>query len=59
MINYTSIMLDICITSKIFGIYSTYWELALLRLFRFSIGHQGDFFYLKTNIDIETEVDFF
>jgi hypothetical protein len=59
MINYTSIMLDMCITSKIFGIYATYLELAVFRLFRCSIGHQSDFFYLKTNIDIGTEADFF
>jgi len=52
MINYTSIMLDICITSKIFDIYATYWELALLRLFRRSTGHQSDLCFLKTNIDI-------
>jgi hypothetical protein len=43
MINYASIMLDVCIASKIFEIYATYWELALLRLFRCSLGHQSDF----------------
>jgi len=59
MINYTSIILDMCITSKIFDIYATYWELALLLLFRRSTGHQSDLCFLKTNIDIGTEADAF
>lgn len=61
MISYTSIMLYMCVTSKIlvFDIYATYWELALLRLVRCSIGHQSDFCFLKTNIDIGAEADVF
>jgi len=59
MINYSSIMLDMLVTSKIFDIYATYWELALLRLFRRSTGHKSDLCFLKTNIDIGTEADAF
>jgi hypothetical protein len=52
-------MLDMLVTSKIFDIYATYWELALLRLFRRSTGHKSDLCFLKTNIDIGTEADAF
>jgi hypothetical protein len=59
MINYISIMLDMCIPSKIFDIYAMYWELTLLRLLRCSIGQESDFRFLKTSIDIGTEADVF